>query len=515
MANKVQKKQSSSSTGTDKVKVDSSDTTADYLFNKMAAGAGISFSILNPSGNEQLQINSTMTIGGSNTQVQFNDGGVLGGDAGFTYNKTTDTITVAGAVNATGRLFSQDGLELEERGAGTDFIRIQAPISIAGGYVLTLPVDDGISGQVMTTDGGGILSWTTPSAAGITALTGDATATGPGSVAATVKGASGSFYLSGDISPTAISVTTNDYNPTGFSTASTVRLSSTTDVSITGMAAGTDGEIKILINTTGFYINILNQSSFSSAANRFILPEGQQINLGRSGGVVMFQYDATSARWRAMSSVVRLTSADSTITTSGTISYPSVAVNTSFDFVWSGSHSFQAVTNMNSALNMNGATPIRYYSGDTLSYVSFAGPATGTTIEWLLPTTDGIGALSSDGAGNLSIQPTGFEVSENITSDYTLTPTDTYKLYENEFSGMQVLLTLPDSSVRNLKYSLGVVDAQVFGFTIGAASVYFDGELLTSGQTIYSETPGSTITVFGVTDSLFYVRSSTGQWVII
>lgn len=37
---------------------------------------------------------------GSDTQVQFNDGGTaLGGDAGLTYAKTTDTLTIAGALN--------------------------------------------------------------------------------------------------------------------------------------------------------------------------------------------------------------------------------------------------------------------------------------------------------------------------------------------------------------------------------------------------------------------------------
>jgi microcystin-dependent protein len=36
--------------------------------------------------------------GGSNTQVQFNDGGSFGGDSGFTYNKTTDTLSVNGGV---------------------------------------------------------------------------------------------------------------------------------------------------------------------------------------------------------------------------------------------------------------------------------------------------------------------------------------------------------------------------------------------------------------------------------
>lgn len=40
------------------------------------------------------------TPGGSNTQVQFNDSGVFGGDVGFTYNKTTDILNVNNIVVA-------------------------------------------------------------------------------------------------------------------------------------------------------------------------------------------------------------------------------------------------------------------------------------------------------------------------------------------------------------------------------------------------------------------------------
>jgi hypothetical protein len=40
------------------------------------------------------------TPGGSDTQVQFNDGGAFGGDAGLTYNKTTNVLT-AGDVQVT------------------------------------------------------------------------------------------------------------------------------------------------------------------------------------------------------------------------------------------------------------------------------------------------------------------------------------------------------------------------------------------------------------------------------
>lgn len=39
--------------------------------------------------------------GGSNTQVQFNDGGVFGGDSGFTYNKNTNTLNVENIIVTT------------------------------------------------------------------------------------------------------------------------------------------------------------------------------------------------------------------------------------------------------------------------------------------------------------------------------------------------------------------------------------------------------------------------------
>lgn len=48
------------------------------------------------------------TPGGSDTQVQFNDGGSFGGDAGLTYNKTTDTLT-AGVLNLTTDLTVANG----------------------------------------------------------------------------------------------------------------------------------------------------------------------------------------------------------------------------------------------------------------------------------------------------------------------------------------------------------------------------------------------------------------------
>jgi hypothetical protein len=62
-------------------------TGADYL----VAGTGISLST-GSTGN--ITISSTAGgVAGTDTQIQFNDGGAFGGDGGLTYNKVTDTLT--------------------------------------------------------------------------------------------------------------------------------------------------------------------------------------------------------------------------------------------------------------------------------------------------------------------------------------------------------------------------------------------------------------------------------------
>lgn len=54
--------------------------------------------------------NTTQTtaaaVGGSDTQVQFNDGGVFAGDAGLVFNKTTNALTTTGLLTAAGATLS-------------------------------------------------------------------------------------------------------------------------------------------------------------------------------------------------------------------------------------------------------------------------------------------------------------------------------------------------------------------------------------------------------------------------
>jgi len=59
----------------------------------------------------------------------------------------------------------------ENTGVGSDVITIQAP-SLSAGWTLTLPANDGSSGQFLQTDGNGITSWQTPAGGGGSVLFG-------------------------------------------------------------------------------------------------------------------------------------------------------------------------------------------------------------------------------------------------------------------------------------------------------------------------------------------------------
>lgn len=114
----------------------------------------------------------------------------------------------------------------------------------------------------------------------------------------------------GTISPSALTTTTNDYNPTGFGTAgpgSAVALRLTTDggglARITGIAGGYNGRLLILVNTHATdVIKLDNQSGSSTATNRLIVQTGLASGsiIMYPGDVVVLWYDGTTARWRVI-----------------------------------------------------------------------------------------------------------------------------------------------------------------------------------------------------------------------
>jgi hypothetical protein len=111
----------------------------------------------------------------------------------------------------------------------------------------------------------------------------------------TVDVGSEDFRLPGDISPAQLTADQNDWAPTGHGTSSTIRFSTDAARNITGMAGGADGVIRILHNIGSFNATIVNESTSSTAANRFAFGNNLTIGAGQS---ITVRYDATSSRWR-------------------------------------------------------------------------------------------------------------------------------------------------------------------------------------------------------------------------
>lgn len=105
--------------------------------------------------------------------------------------------------------------------------------------------------------------------------------------------------LSGIIEPAALASDTNDWAPTGIATCSTIRMSSSAAISLTGiLAPAVDGTILVLENVSDTYAITLSPSSASSAAaNRFLIPK--PIIVGPNSSVVLkYDKDASVPRWR-------------------------------------------------------------------------------------------------------------------------------------------------------------------------------------------------------------------------
>jgi hypothetical protein len=129
------------------------------------------------------------------------------------------------------------------------------------------------------------------------------TNTSVGAAQVAFKHDSGYVEWTSILSPSQITSNQNDYNPTGFNTggspygASILRLSTDASRDLTGLSGGTSGRLLIISNIGSFDLVIKDESASSTAANRFAL--NADITL-QSDESMMFYYDATSSRWRAL-----------------------------------------------------------------------------------------------------------------------------------------------------------------------------------------------------------------------
>ncbi len=148
---------------------------------------------------------------------------VKDGDGNTMFSVDEDGISVANGTASTGAV-----IRLGEATAnGSNYVGIQAPASLAANVTYTLPTADGTSGQVLTTNGSGTLSWAT-----------DATG-GGGSSYSAVRTQSGTTY-------TLVIGDAGDYIQTTSTTAVTITVPPQSSV-----AWAADTEIYFEQNNTG------------------------------------------------------------------------------------------------------------------------------------------------------------------------------------------------------------------------------------------------------------------------
>jgi hypothetical protein len=114
------------------------------------------------------------------------------------------------------------------------------------------------------------------------------------------------LLLTGIIAPPQITANQNDYNPTGVAAASVLQLSSDASRTVSGLAGGAEGRVVSLINTGSQPIVLADESTSSSAVNRFTL--GANLTVAAKQAA-MLRYDGTAARWRLIAGATGLLAA--------------------------------------------------------------------------------------------------------------------------------------------------------------------------------------------------------------
>ena len=129
--------------------------------------------------------------------------------------KTTFTGPVE-SLNGFIGAFSSTSVTLQSN--NTNAITLDAPNSLAASYTLVLPPNDGTNGQVLTTDGSGVTTWTSNGSGTVTSVGGTGSVNGltlTGTVTSTGDLTLGGSFVLATSTAAAIGDSANAINTTG------------------------------------------------------------------------------------------------------------------------------------------------------------------------------------------------------------------------------------------------------------------------------------------------------------
>ena len=131
---------------------------------QLPSGQGVSGQVIVANGDGTTKWSNGSGVSGPtssllNSIARFSD------TTGNQLDDSLVTIDGSGNMIIEGRLRIKRYLQLEDPGTGLNTVNIEAP-TLSASYNLTMPSNNGLAGQVLTNDGNGVLSWTTPSGSG-------------------------------------------------------------------------------------------------------------------------------------------------------------------------------------------------------------------------------------------------------------------------------------------------------------------------------------------------------------
>lgn len=230
--------------------------------------------------------------------------------------------------------------------------------------------------------------------------------------------------FSNPITPPQITSNQNNYNPSGMSASSWLRLDTNASRDITGISAPTQQKFLLISNIGSFDIVLKSESASSTVANRFVQSSDTTISPGRGCIVV---YDLTATRWYVFATVggTGITDGDKgdiTVSSSGTVwnidsgavGDAEIASHVSTKITGLPAQTQNLDLNSNKVTNLANPTAggdavnLTYFNAETevvtgtpAAYMSIAKNATNTATEWTLLTTNHLGsALAAEIAAN-------------------------------------------------------------------------------------------------------------------
>ena len=242
--------------GTNSVAIKSPDSLSSSYTLTLPPTDGVAGQVLKTDGDGVLDwVNSdaSINLGSANLtqdgilrQYDLNGGAsVLAFTNGSDYILTLNTAEVSLGANVPLRF--KDNL-------GSNSVAIKSPNSLSSSYTLTLPVSDGNTGQVLKTDGSGVLDWTSVSNLGNSNLVQSDNSRsydlGPGTLSF-ASGGSSALTLSGSEVSVGANIPLKLKDNTGTSSVGIVAPNSLSNVSYTLTLPNTDGNTGQILKTNG------------------------------------------------------------------------------------------------------------------------------------------------------------------------------------------------------------------------------------------------------------------------